>query len=205
MNKKIATIIIAAAIVLTACGNNSDASNDANNESAVAKSTADFSAIHEVQTQNRVEEFNTEEYNFKPATLQALIPDGFEAEEEGLYLSKKYPKDVSSINYIISDQSDDPTAVTKEQYIELLKKEFKEGYGEDIDFDITQYDKVMIDNRPGLWIMYNYDFRGEHYYALSVVIYNGTESHYMTYLQGPGYDWMKDFADSANSISLMDK
>ena len=50
--------------------------------------------------------------------------------------------------------------------------------------------------------MYNFDFRGEHFETLLVILYNGTESHSVTFLQGPGTDHMEEFIETANTIGF---
>ena len=81
-------------------------------------------------------------------------------------------------------------------------QDYYDGYGEKVEVNVTQYDKIMVDGRPGLWIMYNFDFRGEHFETLLVILYNGTESHSVTFLQGPGTDHMEEFIETANTIGF---
>lgn len=161
--------------------------------------------IKEVNVDSIAASEEESEYSFAPAELICSIPDGFnESEYDGEYLYKTYPKDVSSINQVISESDEDPTLKTEEEFIAEMQKEYKSAYGEDVTINVTQYDNIVVDKRPGLWIMYNFDFRGEEYNVLMVILYNGTESNYITYLQGPGADWMEDFVNSAMSISLKD-
>ncbi len=200
MKKINLALILICACVLAACSSKKDSALDENGQ--IIASTPDPAVITQAATTKEVPEF-TGLYTFGPATLMCTMPEEFKPSEdmEGEYVSKKYPKDLSSINHIIVESEDDPTLVTKEEYVANLKKEFLDSYGNDIDFIVTQYDKIMVDGRPGLWIIYNYDFRGEHYYVLSVILYNGTESNYLTFMQAPGADWMSTFIDAAETLT----
>lgn len=175
-------------------------------ENTTTQSKPANTTIREVNVESIAAPYEEEsEYTFAPAELVCTIPDGFsESDYDGEYLYKTYPKDVSSINQVISESDEDPTLKTQDEFVQELQAEYKSAYGEDIAINVTQYDNIVVDNRPGLWIMYNFDFRGEDYNVLMVILYNGTESNYVTYLQGPGADWMEAFVNSAMSISLKD-
>lgn len=199
MKKKILILAFSMLLVFTACGSNKPTASD---NDAVPVSTKAPNAISQIATTNIVEEFEEKTYSFEPSTLVCNIPTAFSPskEYEGEYVTKKFPKDISSINHVIMESDENPTNKTQEEFVSDLKKEFLDAYGENVEFDVTQYDKIEIDGRPGLWIMYNYDFRGDHYYILEVILYNGTESNYLTYLQGPKGDWMEEFAKSAETL-----
>lgn len=175
--------------------------------SGCAKEEADDSDKGQMTiTQVKVDELKDSsegeiEYTFEPAELLCSIPKGFvETEYAGEYIHETYPKDLSSINHVIFDSPDDVTQKTQEEFEEEIENEYHDAYGDVVDIEVTQYDKIVVDNRPGLWIMYNFDFRDERYDALMVILYNGTESNYVTYLQGPGGDWMDKFIRSAKSL-----
>lgn len=198
MKKKISILLLTLLVAssLLACGKKAE-TNEAPKETKKANNTITQVAV------DAIAEEAEEEYKFGPAELVCSMPDGFnETDFAGEYIHKSYPKDLSSINYIISESDDDPTLVTEDEFKAQLETEYKDAYGDDVEINITQYDSIVVDGRPGLWIMYNFDFRGDDYNALMVILYNGTESHNITYLQGPGADWMKAFADSAMSIGF---
>lgn len=171
-----------------------------------AKETEDTPKQEMTITQVKVDELKPQtddysQYTFEEANLLCAIPDGFVTTDlEGEYIHQTYPKDLSSINHVIFDSDMDTTQKTQDEFESEIETEYHEAYGDDVDIKITQYDKVVIDNRPALWIMYNFDFRDERYDALMVIIYNGTESNYVTYLQGPGGEWMDKFIKSAKSL-----
>lgn len=204
MKKRIISIILAVATVsLVACGKNDVKTVTLENgETVEAKEIKEV--IREVVIDN-IEAKEDDEYTFGPASIVCNIPAGFEEGDfSGEYLHKSYPKDISSINQVISESDIDPTVRSKEDFELSVEKEYKDAYGDDVDINISQYDKITVDGRPGLWIMYNFKFRNEGYEVLEIILYNGDESNYITYLQGPGADWMKDFVDSAMSISFME-
>ena len=206
MYKRIACLALLASLLLSACGNsNVDTSQTDNTESAVDKTAADSdTVIREVKSDKIVEEFNESEYSFGSSEIVCDLPKGFVASDyEGEYIPKN-KKDLSSINQIIYDSNENLTLLSKDEYKKKIDTEFSDTYGLAVDIDITQYDKIMIDGRPGLYIVYNYEFRDQLYCALVVELYNGTESNIITFLQAPGQDWMDAFAESARSIRYKD-
>ena len=91
-----------------------------------------------------------------------------------------------------------------EEYKNKIDHEFSETYGMDISINVTQYDKIMIDGRPGLYIVYNYEFRDQTYNTIVVELYNGKESNIITFLEAPGHNWMEKYAESAKTIRYKD-
>ncbi|MCR5503066.1 MAG: hypothetical protein K6F53_08655 [Lachnospiraceae bacterium] len=205
MKKTYAILLAAGLVFLTACGS-SNTSTDNNTDSAVAPAAAVSATVSkEVVSDQIVEEFVEDEFTFGPADLRCEIPKGFvESEYEGEYYTKKYPKDVSSINQVIIESDENTTLMTKDEYIKMVQVEFAEAYGDNINVNITQFDKMMITGRPALVVMYDYKFKGDTYSVLTYMIYNGTETNYVTYLQGPGADWMDAFIESGNTLHFDD-
>ncbi len=202
MIKKYAVLLISSLMVLTACSSSTTSVNN-NTDSAVADAAAVSDVVEhkEVVSENIVEEFNESEYTFGPEPLRCELPKAFkESEYEGEYYTKKFPKDLSSINQVIIESDEDPTQKTKEEFADMVKEEFAEAYGDSIEINITQFDKMMITGRPALVVMYDYTFKSDPYSVLAYVIYNGTETNYVTYMQGPGADWMDEFIKSGNTI-----
>lgn len=204
--RRILTVLFASIMLVsfTACGSEIEQPEEEAVENYVV-TTPDPNAIMKVDNDKIVTEFKEDVVNFPDRELRCYLPKGFkETEYEGEYLYKTYPNDVSSINHVVSDTTEDPTKKTKEEYIESLKADFKDLYGSEINFDVTQYDKILVDGRPGLWIMYNYDYRGEHYYVLHVKLFTGKQVDEMIYFEAPGAKWMDKFIESAESITYVD-
>lgn len=202
MNKKINTIavlfITASTVLLTACNSKQESVNEVNLQPA--------EEISSVEVDNQVEEYEEEKYIFEPAELTCYMPDGFnestEPGNEGLYLHESYPDDVSTIDHKIVAIDESILDMTEEEFVAQMAAGYYEGYGEKVDIIVTQYDKIVVDGRPGFWIMYNFDFRREHFAALDVILFNGDEAHDVTFLQGPGSDWMEEFINAAKTIGF---
>lgn len=208
MKKKIVCLALILAVVLCGCGssnsNTQDTSQTDNTESAVDNTAADSDTVREVQSDKIVEEYNNEEISFGGSEIICELPKGFvPSDNEGEYIPKD-KKDLSSINQIIYDSSEDITQFTKEEYKNTIDSEFSETYGMDISINVTQYDKIMIDGRPGLYIVYNYEFRDQTYNTIVVELYNGKESNIITFLEAPGHNWMEKYATSAKTIRYKD-
>lgn len=201
MKKIFPIILLLTVFIFCACNTGGD------EEVAVQPVTPQASAptpVPKADSDNFVEEFDTE-YKFGPANVVCYLPEGFKpsGEYEGEYFPEK-KGDMSTINQIIYDSDEDLTQKTKEEYKEMVEAEFYDAYGEEMNINITQYDKLMLDGRPGLCIMYNYDFRGERYDLLVYIFYNGTENNIITFVQAPGADWMEEFIECGKTLRFDD-
>lgn len=186
------------ALSISACSKGEDTtSTDTKTEPTVTISSA--------EVESKVDEYEEDKYSFGPAELTCYMPDDFVATDyPGEYLHKSYPKDVSSINHVIGDATEELLDMTSEEFASSIAAEYYEGYGENVEINVTQYDKIVVDGRPGLWIMYNFDFRREHYETLEVILYNGDEAHSITFLQGPDSNCMEEFIETAKTIGFSD-
>lgn len=197
------------------CGNNKNQeSTEVIEESAVDNTTADSDNV-----QSELEELppiveepegaatDDEQPVFGEAELVCSIPEGFEAYEgdEGLYVHKSYPSDLSSISYVISESEEDVSAIEKNDYKKMLEEDFYESYGDEVDVSITEYEKIKVDGRNGLKIKLDYAFKGIEYEELIYMIYNGDESHIVCYTQEKDGKWTEEFETSGDSISLKSK
>lgn len=191
-------MILSATVLVTACGVSEETVNEPPAEPAKIISSA--------EVENAVEEYEEEKYTYEPAELTCYMPDGFsestEPGNEGLYLHESYPDDVSTIDHKIVAIDESILDMTEEEFVAQMAAGYYEGYGEKVDIIVTQYDKIVVDGRPGFWIMYNFDFRREHFAALDVILFNGDEAHDVTFLQGPGSDWMEEFINAAKTIGF---
>ncbi len=202
------------------CGNKKEEATEVIEESAVDNPTADSDSIQseieelpplveepaqepEKETAQEAEE----EPVYGEAELVCSIPQGFKAHEgdEGLYVHKSYPNDLSSISYVISESSEDVSAISKEDYKAMLEEDFYEAYGDEVEVTINQYKNIRVDGRPGLKIKLSYEFKGIEYEELVYMIYNKEESHIVCYTQEKGGKWTQEFEDSGDSISLKSK
>lgn len=171
------------------------------NSTALPEETPYVETEFSTEPKNVVSEFEEDKLVFEPAELRCVIPLGFaETDTPGEYLYRTYPDDVSNINRIVNDSDNDLSVMTQEEFANQVSTEYYDAYGDEVEINVTQYDKILVDGRPGRWAMYDFDFRGEHFEVLMVILFNGDHSDIVTYLQGPDAHWMKSFVESANSL-----
>ena len=203
MKKRLIIFITLTMLILTSCskGENTSAEQAENDKDINTERTV----VTQAQIETKAEEFK-EEYDFSPADLVCDLPEEFEESDyPGEFVPQKNKDDVSSINHVISDSTEDISLMTEEEFKETVEAEYYDNYGDEVTLNITQYEKIIVDKRPGLWIMYNFDFRSEHFEVLTVLLFNGTEVHNITYFQDTEADWMEAYIESAKSIGFVNK
>jgi hypothetical protein len=210
MCKRWIPLLTAAVLIiqLTACGNTQESATvDAVPDiPEVQIDFADLPELTEEELETEASEMPAEEYVYEPADLSCELPSGFEeyGQDEGVYVYKTYPKDISTISYVISESDEDITLLKEEEYKELLEKDFLDAYGDEVEITILSYDKIVVDKRPGLRIKMEYDFKGTTYEQLVYNIYNGDETHSLNYTQEKGGDWMEAFEKSGESLHFVE-
>lgn len=139
---------------------------------------------------------------YGPADLLCTLPQGFvdNGENEGLYVHKSYPTDISTISHVISEGEEDLSTWSAENFIEQLEQDYYDSYGDQVDITIVQNDKIKVDGRPGIRILMQFEFKEVSYEQLMYVFYNGTETHYVYYTQEQNGKWMDAFVESGESI-----
>lgn len=192
---------------LAGCGREDQGSAEVNEESAVDDSAADSASTSAdsaaaVQTGLREEE----EYDYKPAELACSLPKGFVASssEEGMYLHKSYPKDLSAISYDISDTTEDITKMTMDEYKNIIEEDFLTTYGDAVSVNISTYENIILDHRNGLKIKMSYNFKDTDYEQLTFLFFNGTEIHNLTFTQEGDHDWMEEFESCAANLHFVE-
>lgn len=192
-------------VSLAGCGKKDQESAEVNEESAVDNSAAD--SANTLPDLGPVPGLspNEEEFIYEPAELACSLPKGFvpDSEEEGLYVHKSYPKDLSTISYDISDSSEDPTQMTLEEYKRMVEDDYIRTYGDVVTLSISEYKNLTVDHRNGLRIKMSYEFKGEEYEQLTYIFFNGDEIHNLTFSQVGDHDWMDDFEASAETIHFV--
>ena len=208
MYKKLILLLVTLvlAVQLTGCGSKKD-QESTDVESAVDNSTAD-SDNDQIDANNLPTLPGTEEDEpvvYEPADLSCALPKGFKAlsGEEGIYVYKTYPQDISTISYVISESDEDITQMTKDEYEKMMEDDFLDAYGDEVDVKIHSYDKIRVDKRIGIRIMLEYDFKGVTYEQLNYMIFNGDESHIMSFTQEADAGWMDDFIKSGESLHFV--
>lgn len=198
--KKLSIVLFAAlTLVITACNAN-EKETLASNEDYVIDTKDGNEYIKEVKSDLIVDSYEEEKYEFGPADVACTLPKGFVASDyDGEYIPQN-KNDLSSMNQFVYDTDTDLTKKSKEDYKKEIEEEFSSAYGENVVINITQYDKIMIDGRPGLWVMYNFELKGGYYETLAVILYNGTENNIITFLQAPDEKYMEQFIECAKTI-----
>ena len=175
-------------------------------ESAVDYSTADSDGVqNEIKaSMPEWEENDTTPTIFGDADLTIELPRGFipYQNEDGLYVHKNYPSDLSTISYLISESDEDITQMKQEEFIDLLEADYLDAYGDSVEIHVTEYEDIRIDGRHGLRIRYEFKFKGVEYEQLMYAIYNGHETHILNFTQEKGGGWMGEFEKSGASIAF---
>lgn len=184
--------------VLAGCSNSSAAAS----KQEINKSAEE--TLNESEDEDVSDEEETASVVFEDADLTCTLPEGFEAlpDEPGLYVYKTYPTDSSTISYVISESDYDISDVSKEEFKKNLEEDFYNTYGDQVDVNITQYDKITIDGRNGLRIKMAYAFKGVEYEQLMYMLYNGNESHILNFTQEQGGKWMEEFEKCGETIGF---
>lgn len=210
MCKRIMILFLTGMLIATVgCGNKADNSEEITEESAVDESTADSDSIEaeaemEEELNNVEDETESEQTVFEKAELTCALPDGFEPhpDEEGLYVYKSYPKDLSTISYVISESDNEASDITKEKFKEMLEADYMEVYGDEVIINITEYKNIKVDGRSGLRIMFDCEFKGQEYEQLMYMLFNGNETHILNFTQEKDGKWMDEFLACGDSLAF---
>lgn len=208
MYKKWMLILITGmlAVQIMGCGRTgSNGPTEVENGSAVDNTTADSDNIQNgTEAEMPEEEEDDTPVFFGDAELTCELPRGFRQyqDEEGMYVHKNYPSDLSTISYVISESEEDITQMKQEEFADLLEADYYDAYGDVVEIHVIEYKNIQIDGRNGLRIKFEYEFKGVEYEQLMYAIYNGDETHILNYTQEKGGKWMDAFEESAASISL---
>lgn len=141
---------------------------------------------------------------YASADLLWVLPKSFRAldGEEGVYVSRDYPKDASTVTYVIAESEDNISDVSQEEFQKMMEADFLDAYGDQVDINITNYEKMKVSKRSGLRIDMNYEFKGEEYEQIAVMLYNGNESHIINYTQEKDGKWKDEFESSISSFNF---
>ena len=141
---------------------------------------------------------------FGDAEMTCELPRGFKAldGEEGVYVYRTYPKDSSIINYVITESQEDVTKLTQEEFQKLYEDNLYDAYGDEIQINITQYEKSKINGRNAITVTFDYTLKGTEYEQMELMVYNGAESHILTYLQEKDGKWAEEFKKSIASVAF---
>lgn len=131
------------------------------------------------------------------------LPEDFMAVEDipGMYVTKRYPIDASTIYYAEMDKDISMQLMTEETYVAQMENNFKNHYDMDIDVNLQSFEKIKISGHPAFRILCSYTVDGIEITQLAYVI-NADKSYVVTYSQTEEYYRMDEFEASAATIEL---
>lgn len=131
------------------------------------------------------------------------LPEAFvESEDiEGMYVTKRYPIDASTIYYVALGRDVALQLMTEETFKAQAEENFREEYGEDIEVHIDSFERIQIDGCPAFRILCHYQVGDTRMSQLEYAI-NADKSYVITYSQTDDYDRMEEYEASAETIHL---
>lgn len=157
-----------------------------------------------VDKAEKVENVNETSAFFSSADLLWILPKSFRAldGEEGVYVSRDYPKDISTVTYVIAESDENISEVSQDEFREMMEADFLDAYGDQVNINITNFEKIKVNRRSGLRIDMEYEFKGAEYMQTAVMLYNGDESHIINYTQEKDGKWAEEFENSISSLNF---
>ena len=198
--RRIVLLISIMLLTMTACGNKSlESSNE-----AIAEQTDVEDEPKADLTEDNGESNGQEIIIFSDGELRWKLPEQFEEleDEEGIYVHKSYPKDISTVSYIILDNDSSFTDITKEEFQCMLEDDIYDTYGDEVDVIVNKYEKGKLNDRNTLRIDFEFQFKGTDYEQIEIIIFNGDETHIINYMQEKGGKWSEEFEKSISSMSF---
>ena len=199
-NRLIVLLISIMLLTMTACGNKSlESANE-----AIAEQTDVEDEPKADLTEDNGESNEQEMITFSDGELRWKLPEQFEEleDEEGIYVHKSYPKDISTVSYIILDNDSSFTDITKEEFQSMLEDDIYDTYGDEVDVTVNKYEKGKMNSRNTLRIDFEFQFKGTDYEQIEIIIFNGDETHIINYMQEKGGKWSEEFEKSISSMSF---
>ena len=201
MQKRLIVLLISIMLLtMTACGNKSlESSNE-----AIAEQTGVEDEPKADLTEDNGESNEQEIITFSDGELRWKLPEQFEEleDEEGIYVHRSYPKDISTVSYIILDNDSSFTDITKEEFQSMLEDDIYDTYGDEVDVIVNKYEKGKLNDRNTLRIDFEFQFKGTDYEQIEFIIFNGDETHIINYMQEKGGKWSEEFEKSISSMSF---
>lgn len=131
------------------------------------------------------------------------LPEAFAESEdiEGMYVTKRYPIDASTIYYVALGRDVALQLMTEETFKAQAEENFRKEYGEDIEVTIDSFERIKIDGCPAFRILCHYQVGDTQMSQLEYAI-NADKSYVITYSQTADYDRMEEYEASAETIRL---
>lgn len=136
--------------------------------------------------------------------IEFELPENFQAseEQEGLYITKRYPIDASNILYLELDVDYTLQMMEQDYFENLVRSAFLSGMETDVDVEITEFTKTDISGVPAFRVKAEYDYEDDHITHLMYVI-NGSQTYVLIYTMTQDYDRMEEFEQSAETINVI--
>lgn len=131
------------------------------------------------------------------------LPEAFSESEdiEGMYVTKRYPIDASTIYYVALGKDVALQLMTEETFKAQAEENFEKAYGEEIEVIIDSFERIKIDGCPAFRILCHYQVGDTEMTQLEYAI-NADKSYVITYSQTEDYDRMEEYEASAETIRL---
>lgn len=131
------------------------------------------------------------------------LPEAFSESEdiEGMYVTRRYPIDASTIYYVALGRDVALQLMTEETFKAQAEENFRKEYGEDIEVHIDSFEQIRIDGCPAFRILCHYQVGDTEITQLEYAI-NADKSYVITYSQTDDYDRMEEYEASAETIHL---
>lgn len=131
------------------------------------------------------------------------LPEAFSESEdiEGMYVTRRYPIDASTIYYVALGRDVALQLMTEETFKAQAEENFRKEYGEEIAVTIDSFESIRIDGCPAFRILCHYQVGDTQISQLEYAI-NADKSYVITYSQTSDYDRMEEYEASAETIHL---
>ena len=131
------------------------------------------------------------------------LPEEFAESEdiEGMYVTRRYPIDASTIYYVALGRDVALQLMTEETFKAQAEENFRKEYGEEIEVIIDSFESIRIDGCPAFRILCHYQVGDTQISQLEYAI-NADKSYVITYSQTSDYDRMEEYEASAETIHL---
>lgn len=131
------------------------------------------------------------------------LPEAFSESEdiEGMYVTRRYPIDASTIYYVALGRDVALQLMTEETFKAQAEENFRKEYGEEIEVTIDSFESIRIDGCPAFRILCHYQVGETQISQLEYAI-NADKSYVITYSQTSDYDRMEEYEASAETIHL---
>lgn len=132
------------------------------------------------------------------------LPEAFSESEdiEGMYVTRRYPIDASTIYYVALGRDVALQLMTEETFKKQAEENFRKEYGEEIEVTIDSFESLRIDGCPAFRILCHYQVGETQISQLEYAI-NADKSYVITYSQTSDYDRMEEYEASAETIHLV--